>query len=120
MKRLGAVLLADVAGYSKMMSYDEPGTLQKIKQFSEQILRPLLEKYKGKLIKGLGDGWLLEFNSASECVEFGQHVQRALNENKFFNLRIGIHVGDVEHTENDIFGDAVNIAARLESPKSEN
>ena len=60
MKRLGAVLLADVAGYSKMMSYDEPGTLQKIKQFSEQILRPLLEKYKGKLIKGLGDGWLLE------------------------------------------------------------
>jgi len=75
----------------------------------------LLEKYKGKLIKGLGDGWLLEFNSASECVEFGQHVQRALNENKFFNLRIGIHVGDVEHTENDIFGDAVNIAARLES-----
>ncbi len=115
MKRLGAVLLADVAGYSKMMSYDEPGTLQKIKQFSEQILRPLLEKYKGKLIKGLGDGWLLEFNSASECVEFGQHVQRALNENKFFNLRIGIHVGDVEHTENDIFGDAVNIAARLES-----
>ena len=58
----------------------------KIKQFSEQILRPLLEKYKGKLIKGLGDGWLLEFNSASECVEFGQHVQRALNENKFFNL----------------------------------
>ena len=76
MKRLGAVLLADVAGYSKMMSYDEPGTLQKIKQFSEQILRPLLEKYKGKLIKGLGDGWLLEFNSASECVEFGQHVQR--------------------------------------------
>ena len=115
MKRLGAVLLADVAGYSKMMSYDEPGTLQKIKQFSEQILRPLLEKYKGKLVKGLGDGWLLEFNSASECVEFGQHVQRALNENKFFDLRIGIHVGDVEHTENDIFGDAVNIAARLES-----
>ena len=56
MKRLGAVLLADVAGYSKMMSYYEPGTLQKIKQFSEQILRPLLEKYKGKLIKGLGDG----------------------------------------------------------------
>ena len=115
MKRLGAVLLADVAGYSKMMSYDEPGTLQKIKQFSEQILRPLLEKYKGKLVKGLGDGWLLEFNSASESVEFGQHVQRALNENKFFDLRIGIHVGDVEHTENDIFGDAVNIAARLES-----
>ena len=51
MKRLGAVLLADVAGYSKMMSYDEPGTLQKIKQFSEQILRPLLEKYKGKLLR---------------------------------------------------------------------
>lgn len=115
MKSLGAVLLADVAGYSKMMSYDEAGTLRKIKSFSDQVLKPTIEKYRGKLIKSLGDGWLIEFTSATESILFGQQVQKTLNTQKIFDLRIGIHVGDVEHLDGDIFGDAVNIAARLES-----
>ena len=115
MKSLGAVLLADVAGYSKMMSYDEAGTLRKIKSFSDQILKPAIEKFRGKLIKSLGDGWLIEFKSATDSILFGQQVQKTLSIQKTFDLRMGIHVGDVEHLDGDIFGDAVNIAARLES-----
>ena len=64
MRSLGVIFLADVVGYSKMMAQDEPGTLDKLRSFTKEVIRPTLEKHSGNMIKSLGDGWLIEFNSA--------------------------------------------------------
>ena len=68
MRSLGVIFLADVVGYSKMMAQDEPGTLDKLRSFTKEVIRPTLEKHGGNMIKSLGDGWLIEFNSASNAV----------------------------------------------------
>lgn len=115
MKKLAAVVMADVVGYSKMMSFDEASALQKIKSFSESILKPRINEKNGTLIKSMGDGWLIVFDSATRAGEFGINVQNDLSRQKEINLRIGIHTGDVEFDDNDVFGETVNIAARLET-----
>ena len=115
MRSLGVIFLADVVGFSKMMSQDEDGTLALIRSFSKEVLKPNLEKYRGKLIKSLGDGWLIEFNSASNAVSCAMDCQSVAKKQGKIVLRIGIHLGDVEHEDDDVFGDVVNVAARLES-----
>lgn len=115
MRSLGVIFLADVVGFSKMMSQDEDGTLALIRNFNKEVLKPLLEKYRGKLIKSLGDGWLIEFNSASNAVSCAMDCQSVAKKQGKIVLRVGIHLGDVEHEDDDVFGDVVNVAARLES-----
>ena len=118
MRSLGVIFLADVVGYSKMMAQDEPGTLDKLRSFTKEVIRPTLEKHSGNMIKSLGDGWLIEFNSASNAVNCALEWQEISKKQGQLALRVGIHLGDVEHEEGpppDVYGDTVNIAARLES-----
>jgi adenylate cyclase len=118
MRSLGVIFLADVVGYSKMMAQDESGTLTLIREFSKDVIRPTLEKHQGTMIKSLGDGWLMEFNSASNAVNCAMEWQKITKDAGKLSIRVGIHLGDVEHEEGpppDVYGDTVNIAARLES-----
>ena len=118
MRSLGVIFLADVVGYSKMMAQDEPGTLAKLREFTAEVIRPTLQAHNGKMIKSLGDGWLIEFNSASNAVNCALEWQKISKSIGKLSLRVGIHLGDVEHEEGpppDVYGDTVNIAARLES-----
>ena len=118
MRSLGVIFLSDVVGYSKMMTDDETGTLNLIREFQKDIIKPTLAKYEGNMIKSLGDGWLIEFKSASNAVNCAMAWQSISKQQGKMSLRVGIHLGDVEHEEGpppDVYGDTVNIAARLES-----
>ena len=118
MRSLGVIFLADVVGYSKMMAQDEMGTLNLIRAFQKETIAPTLAKYGGTMIKSLGDGWLIEFKSASNAVNCAAAWQSISKQQGKMSLRVGIHLGDVEHEEGpppDVYGDTVNIAARLES-----
>ena len=118
MRSLGVIFLADIVGYSKMMAQDEPGTLAKLREFARDVIGPSLKKHDGTMIKSLGDGWLIEFKSATTAVSCAQEWQSITKKEGKMSLRVGIHLGDVEHEEGpppDVYGDTVNIAARLES-----
>ena len=120
-RRLAAVLAADVAGYSRLMGADEEGTLARLKACRKALVDPKIAEYRGRIVKTTGDGMLVEFGSAVDAVRCAVEVQRGMAvsnvdipENKRVEFRIGIHVGDIIIDDNDIFGDGVNIAARLE------
>ena len=118
MRSLGVIFLADIVGYSKMMARNEPETLEFLRTFSKTIIRPTLEKHSGTMIKSLGDGWLLEFQSARNAVNCAIDWQNLSKKDGKISLRVGIHLGDVEHEDGpppDVYGDTVNITARLES-----
>ena len=118
MRSLGVIFLADVVGYSKMMAQDEMGTLNLIRAFQKETIAPTLAKFGGTMIKSLGDGWLIEFKSASNAVNCAAAWQSISKQQGKMSLRVGIHLGDVEHEDGpppDVYGDTVNIAARLES-----
>ena len=121
-RRLAAVLAADIVGYSRLMELDEAGTLEALKGRKQHVLSPSLKKYRGRLVKEMGDGILVEFDSAVDAVECAVALQSAyaranedLRQDRWIVLRIGINVGDVVIEGSDLFGDGVNIAARLES-----
>lgn len=114
-QRLAAVLAADIVGYTRLMGADQAGTLRALQSFRSDILRPAIASQGGKIIKDMGDGWLVEFSSTSEAVEAALAVQGAMAVTAAFRLRIGINIGDILHEDEDIFGDGVNIAARLQS-----
>jgi len=120
-RRLAAVLAADVAGYSRLMGSDEEGTLARLKAVRKSLVDPVIASHRGRIVKTTGDGMLVEFASAVDAVRGALEVQRGLSDqnasvlqDQRIEFRIGIHVGDIIFDENDIFGDGVNIAARLE------
>ena len=121
-RRLAAVLAADVAGYSRLMGLDEEGTLARLKAARKALVDPAIASHRGRIVKTTGDGLLVEFASAVDAVRCAVEVQRRMAEpyaasvpqDQTIQFRIGIHVGDVIIDDNDIFGDGVNIAARLE------
>jgi TolB-like protein len=120
-RRLAAIMAADVVGYSRLMEQDEAGTLATLKQRRRIILNPLLAQRRGRVVKTLGDGVLVEFASALDAVECAVELQRRMAEANDAEpdglpivLRIGINLGDVIIDQGDIYGDGVNIAARLE------
>ena len=119
-RRLTAVLAADVAGYSRLMGADEEGTLARLKAVRKAIIDPAIASHRGH-VKTTGDGMLIEFASAVDAVRSAVEIQRSMAEQNAavppdhtIEFRIGIHVGDVIFDDSDIFGDGVNIAARLE------
>jgi class 3 adenylate cyclase/pimeloyl-ACP methyl ester carboxylesterase len=121
-RRLAAILAADVAGYSRLMSQDEAGTLADLKTHRSELIEPAVAKYGGRIVKLMGDGILAEFSSVVAAVECAAEVQREMaqrnrgkSEARRMLLRIGIHLGDVITDADDIYGDGVNIAARLEA-----
>src|SRR5665647_3483331 len=121
-RRLAAVLAADVAGYSRLMGRDEERTLANLKSFRKTLFDPAIAAYRGRIVKTTGDGMLVEFASAVDAARCAVEVQRGMAgqnadipQDLRIEFRIGIHVGDIIIDDNDdIFGDGVNIAARLE------
>ena len=121
-RRLAAVLAADVAGYSRLMGADEEGTLARLNAHRREFLEPTIAEHRGRIVKRTGDGILLEFGSAVDAIRCAIQTQRGMAQrnaavpaDRRIEIRIGIHVGDIIIEEGDIFGDGVNIAARLES-----
>ena len=120
-RRLAAVLAVDVAGYSRLMGRDEERTLADLKALRKTLVDPQIASHRGRIVKTTGDGMLVEFASAVDAVRSAVEVQRSVAEqnatvpqDQRIEFRIGIHVGDIIFDDNDIFGDGVNIAARLE------
>jgi len=114
-RHLAAVMFTDMVGYSKLMKKGEQLTL-KLLDAQERAVRSTIPKYEGKVIKGTGDGFLVEFGSALAAAECAVAVQRRMERVRGgYGVTIGVHVGDVIHSGGDIFGDAVNIAARLQA-----
>jgi TolB-like protein len=120
-RRLTAIFAADMVGYSRLMEADEVGTLQRQKAHRAELIDPSLKEFHGRIVKEMGDGLLAEFSSAVEAVQCAASIQRAMpiHEARIANssqiqYRIGINLGDIIAEGDDIFGDGVNIAARLE------
>jgi adenylate cyclase len=120
-RRLAAVLTADVAGYSRLMGRDEEGTLAQLKALRKMLLDPTIATHRGRIVKTTGDGILVEFASAVDAARCSVEIQGGMvkqnshvPQEQRIEFRIGIHVGDIIIDDNDIFGDGVNIAARLE------
>ena len=113
-RRLAAILVADVVGYSKLVGSDEAGTLAQLQALQTEVIEPAIAKHAGRLFKAVGDGFLVEFASAVQAVEAAQAIQQANAEGEL-PLRIGIHVGDVVVQGDDLMGDGINVAARIEA-----
>ena len=120
-RRLAAVLAADVAGYSRLMGRDEERTLADLKASRRTLIDPCIAAHRGRIVKTTGDGMLVEFASAVDAARCAVEVQRGMAtqnadipQDVRIEFRIGMHVGDIIIDDNDIFGDGVNIAARLE------
>lgn len=114
-RRLTAILAADVVGYSTMMSTDEARALASIRLLREELFEPEVAHWRGNVVKRLGDGWLVEFPSVVDAVGCAVAVQNRIAAVPGVELRIGVHIGDIVHESDDIYGDGVNIAARLEA-----
>src|SRR5258708_26265186 len=121
-RRLAAVLAADVAGYSRLMGDDEEGTLAALKAIRRELSDPKIKEHRGRIVKTTGDGVLVEFSSVADAVRCAVDIQREMAlrnagtpDPKRIELRIGINLGDIIIDGRDIFGDGVNVAARLEA-----
>jgi adenylate cyclase len=121
-RRLAAILAADVVGYSRLMEQDEAGTLAALADRRKAILEPLLTKYRGRVVRLMGDGTLAEFASAVDAVQCAVDIQKAMREanselpeDRAVVLRVGLNLGDVVVEDGDLYGDGVNVAARLEA-----
>jgi adenylate cyclase len=121
-RRLSAILAADVAGYSRLMSADEEGTHEGFKAHFSKLIEPKIKEHRGRTVKNTGDGMLAEFPSVVDAVRCAVQIQRGMAdrnaetpEHKRITFRIGINLGDVIVEANDIYGDGVNVAARLEA-----
>ncbi len=121
-RRLAAILAADVVGYSRLMQRDEAGTLAALKVRRSEVLQPVVSKHRGRIVKLMGDGVLIEFASAVDAVECAVQLQEAMAaanagspSDRWIVLRIGVNLGDVIVEGSDLYGDGVNIAARLEA-----
>ena len=120
-RRLAAILAADVAGYSRLIEADEEGTLRRLKALRAEVVDPKIADHKGRIVKTTGDGLLVEFASVIDAFRCAAEVQAGMAQsnapmppNRLIEFRIGIHQGDFVVEDGDIFGDGVNVAARLE------
>ena len=121
-RRLAAILAADVAGYSRLMGVDEEGTHEQLKAHLQELVNPKIAEHRGRIVKNTGDGLLAEFPSVVDAVRCAIELQRGMADrnadtppDKRIEFRVGINLGDVIVEGDDIFGDGVNVAARLEA-----
>ena len=120
-RRLAAILAADMVGYSRLMEADEAGTLAALKAHRSELIDPTIAEHNGRIVKTTGDGMLAEFASVVDAVAGAVAIQRAMAarneavpEDRRIRFRVGINLGDIIFDGDDIYGDGVNIAARLE------
>jgi class 3 adenylate cyclase len=121
-RRLAAIWAGDIAGYSRLMGIDEEGTLRQLKGHRKELVDPKITEHRGRIVKTTGDGMLVEFASVVDAVRCAVDIQRGMIERntnvpseKRIEFRIGINVGDIIIDGDDIYGDGVNVAARLEA-----
>src|SRR5215471_14431070 len=121
-RRLTAILAADVAGYSRLMGADEEGTHERVKAHFRELVNPKVGEHRGRIVKNTGDGFLAEFSSVVDAVRCAVELQRAMvdreagmPEDRRIRFRVGVNLGDIIVEDADIFGDGVNVAARLEA-----
>ena len=119
-RRLAAIFAGDIAGYSRLMGSDEEGTLRQLKAHRKELVDPKITEHRGRIVKTTGDGMLVEFVSVVDAVRCAVDIQRGMAERRVpaarrIEFRIGINVGDIIFDGDDIFGDGVNVAARLEA-----
>src|SRR5216683_2991746 len=121
-RRLAAILAADVAAYSRLMGADEEGTLARLKTVRRELSDPKIKEHHGRIVKTTGDGLLVEFGSVVDAVRCAVEVQREMAERnsaipveRRIEFRMGINLGDIIKDRGDIYGDGVNVAARLEA-----
>jgi adenylate cyclase len=121
-RRLATIFAADVAGYSRLTGADEEGTHERLKAHLGELIDPKIGEHRGRVVKNTGDGFLAEFASVVDAVRCAVEVQRGMidrepgvPDEQGIRFRIGINLGDVIAEEHDIFGDGVNVAARLEA-----
>ena len=121
-RRLAAILAADVAGYSRLMGADEEGTHERLQTHFRELVNPKINEHRGRVVKNTGDGLLAEFPSVVDAVRCAVEVQRRMGEREAdqpeerqVRFRVGVNLGDVIVEGEDIFGDGVNVAARLEA-----
>src|SRR4249919_523866 len=120
-RRLSAIMATDVVGYSRLMGANEVGTLTALKEHRAQLVDPTISEHQGRIVKLTGDGMLVEFPSVVNAVACAAELQRGIRkrnagapQNQRIEFRMGVNVGDVIVQGEDIFGDGVNVAARLE------
>jgi adenylate cyclase len=121
-RRLTTILAVDVVGYSRLMAADESGTLASLKALRRELIEPKTAEHHGRVVKLIGDGTLMEFGSVVDAVRFAVDLQRMMAErnagvpeDRRITYRIGINIGDVIIEGDDIYGDGVNVAARMEA-----
>src|ERR1700731_435702 len=121
-RRPAAILAADVAGYSRLMGADEEGTLAALKGLRRELVDPKIKEHQGRIVKTTGDGLLVEFASVVDAMRCAAEVQRGMidrepeaTDERQIRFRIGVNLGDIIAEGGDIFGDGVNVAARLEA-----
>ena len=121
-RRLAAILAVDVAGYSRLMGTDEEGTHERLRAHFREVVDPKIKEHRGRIVKNTGDGLLAEFQSVVDAVRCAVEIQNAMvdrepevPEDRRIRFRIGVNLGDVIVEDDDIFGDGVNVAARLEA-----
>ncbi len=120
-RRLAAILAADVVGYSRLMELDEAGTLTALKAHRKELIDPVIAEHRGRIVKLMGDGTLVEFASVVDAVTCAVAIQKrmagrddSVAEDRRIELRIGVHLGDIIVEGEDIYGEGVNVTARLE------
>ena len=120
-RRLAAIVAADVTGYSRLMEADEEGTLNRLRSIRTEIIDPKITEHRGRIVKTTGDGLLAEFSSVIDALRCATQWQQAMEmrnasarDDNRIEFRIGVHQGDIVVEDDDIFGDGVNVAARLE------
>src|SRR5262249_38755846 len=120
-RRLAAIVAGDIAGYSRLMELDEEGTHGRVKRIQRDLIDPSIAEHHGRLVKTTGDGFIAIFDSPVEAVRCGIVIQQNMHgrnasqpRNHWIEFRIGVNLGDVIIEEDDVYGDGVNIASRLE------
>src|SRR2546423_15085600 len=113
-RQLAAIMFTDIVGYTALMGDDEQKAFELLRK-NRQLQKPVIEKFNGTWIKEIGDGVLASFNTVTDAVLCANEIQRACNDIAGLKLRIGIHQGEVVFEDNDVFGDGVNIASRLQA-----
>ena len=114
-RKLAAIMMADLAGYSALMEKDAPAAIAQVRHMREAAIEPVAESAGGKIEKRMGDGWLITFSSAMNAVEAAQGIQRGLARSDGLKLRLAVHLGEIVEEDGEIYGSGINISARLQA-----